>query len=66
MSDPETESGFRHGVVARIFPWGFIVIFARAILKKISNLEYLRDIALLHIETAFAPGFVSIFLVHIS
>lgn len=47
-----------HGLIAKLFHWGFVVVFAYAIFKQLNNLEELRDAALLRFEIVFAIGFL--------
>ena len=48
----------KHGIVARVFHWGFIVVFLYALLKQLDNVEQLSDPALLWFEIVFAIGFL--------
>ena len=47
---------------AKLFHWGFILIFSYGILKQIDNIDQLEDLALLKFEIIFALLFI-VFLI---
>ena len=51
-----------YSITAKLFHWGFILIFAYGIIKQIDNIEQLEDLALLKFEIVFALLFI-LFLV---
>ena len=54
----ETKPITPHSLIAKIFHWGFIVIFAYAIAKQVGNVTDLNDTTLLRFEMVFAIGFL--------
>jgi len=44
----------QHSVLAKIFHWGFVVLFLYGILKQVDDISELADIALLRFELLFA------------
>lgn len=48
----------QHGVIARVFHWGFIVVFIYALTKQLDSVDQLADAALLRFEMLFAIGFL--------
>ena len=56
----QRSNGF--SITAKLFHWGFILIFAYGIIKQIDNIEQLEDLALLKFEIVFAFLFI-LFLV---
>ena len=56
----QRSNGF--SITAKLFHWGFILIFAYGIIKQIDNIEQLEDLALLKFEIVFALLFI-LFLV---
>ena len=50
-------------ITAKLFHWGFILIFAYGIIKQIDNIEQLEDLALLKFEIAFAFLFILFLIV---
>ena len=55
-----TKSDF--SLIAKIFHWSFVILFAYGISKQIDNINQLEDLALLKFEVAFAFLFI-LFLV---
>ena len=49
-------SGF--SFIARIFHWGFIVLFAYGVVKQIDDIKELEDLVLLKFEISFALLFI--------
>lgn len=49
-----------HGLIAKIFHWGFIVVFAYALTKQLDNVTQLEDAALLRFEVIFALAFLAL------
>ena len=45
-------------LTAKLFHWGFILIFSYGILKQIDNINQLEDLALLKFEIIFALLFI--------
>ena len=44
----------QHSVLAKIFHWGFVVLFLYGILKQVDDISELADLALLRFELLFA------------
>ena len=44
----------QHSLLAKIFHWGFVVLFLYGILKQVDDISELADIALLRFELLFA------------
>ena len=44
----------QHSLLAKIFHWGFVVLFLYGILKQVDDISQLADIALLRFELLFA------------
>ena len=42
--------------IAKIFHWGFVVLFVYGVLKKVDDIGQLRDTALLRFEILFASA----------
>jgi cytochrome b561 len=47
-----------HGILAKIFHWGFAVVLIYALLKQIGDVRELADTALLNFEIIFATAFL--------
>ena len=45
-------------VSAKIFHWGFVILFAYGISKQVDNINQLEDLALLKFEITFALLFI--------
>ena len=56
LNSPRTDK--THGIVAKVFHWGFIAVFIYAIYKGLDNVEQLQDTSLLRFEIIFALGFL--------
>ena len=56
LNSPKTDK--THGIVAKVFHWGFIAVFIYAIYKGLDNVEQLQDTSLLRFEIVFALGFL--------
>ena len=54
-------SGYSH--LAKIFHWGFVVLFAYGIFKQIEDIKQLEDLALLKFEIYFAVIFILLLLI---
>ena len=54
----QRSNGF--SITAKLFHWGFILIFAYGIIKQIDNIEQLEDLELLKFEVIFALVFMFI------
>lgn len=54
----QTDTLRPHGLMAKIFHWGFIVVFAYALSKQLGNVTELEDTALLRFEGVFAVAFL--------
>ncbi|MEO1201578.1 MAG: cytochrome b/b6 domain-containing protein [Pseudomonadota bacterium] len=54
------ERAASHSLLAKVFHWGFIAVFAYGIVKRIDEVEELESMALLLHETAFAFLFLAI------
>ncbi|NET73462.1 MAG: cytochrome b/b6 domain-containing protein [Sphaerospermopsis sp. SIO1G2] len=52
-----------HSLLAKAFHWGFVLVFAYAILKQVGNVSDLADTALLRFEVVFALGFLGLLAV---
>lgn len=58
MSGTETSQPKDHSLIAKIFHWGFIVVFAYALTKQLGSVGELADTALLRFEVIFAIAFL--------
>ena len=47
-----------YSLVAKIFHWSFVILFAFGIFKQIENIDQLEDLALLKFEITFALLFI--------
>ena len=47
-----------HSLMAKIFHWGFILVFIYALTKQLDNITQLEDHALLRFEIVFAAAFL--------
>ena len=47
-----------HGLLAKLFHWGFAVLFVYAATNQIDSVDQLQDLALLRFEMAFAFSFL--------
>ncbi|EET47161.1 cytochrome b [Thalassobium sp. R2A62] len=63
MSEATKEQAREHGLIARVFHWGFIVVFVYALLKQLDAIEQLQDPDLLRFEMVFAMGFLALLAV---
>lgn len=63
--DPATQVK-PHGLVAKIFHWGFLLVFAYALTKQIGDVSELSDSALLRFEMVFALAFLALLAVRYS
>lgn len=52
-----------HGLVAKVFHWGFALVFIYALTKQLDNVEELSDGALLRFEVIFAALFLALLAV---
>ncbi|MCH2078741.1 MAG: cytochrome b/b6 domain-containing protein [Rhodobacteraceae bacterium] len=52
------ETAKKHGLVARIFHWGFILVFIYALFKQLDNIDQLSEPGLLRFEVIFAAAFL--------
>lgn len=57
-ADINTAHMKQHGLIAKVFHWGFILVFAYGLSKQLSSLDELRDTSLLHFEMIFAKVFL--------
>ena len=48
----------KYSLIARIFHWGFVFLFAYGLYKQVQDLNQLEDIALLKFEILFASFFL--------
>ncbi len=48
----------QHGLIAKFFHWGFIILFIYAILKGLDDVDQLADQAFLYFEITFATLFL--------
>ena len=53
----------RYSILAKIFHWGFVFVFAYGIFKQVDELEQLSDDSLLRFELAFATVFALMLIV---
>jgi cytochrome b561 len=60
MTQSMVQSPKPHTVLAKTFHWGFIVIFAYAVIKQVGTISDLGDTALLRFEVFFALGFLGL------
>ena len=49
--------------MAKIFHWGFIILYAYGILKQVDDISQLEDSSLLVFEVLFASAFLIIVLI---
>lgn len=47
-----------YSLIAKLFHWGFVLLFAYGIAKQVANIEELADEALLQFEIVFAASFL--------
>lgn len=47
-----------HGILAKVFHWGFIAVFLYALTKQLDSVDQLVDPALLRFEVVFAIAFL--------
>jgi len=59
----ETKEVKNYSTIAKIFHWGFILIFVYGISKQVDELEQLSDMSLLRFEMAFAAVFLIILII---
>lgn len=52
-----------HDLLAKVFHWGFIVVFVYALTKQLDEVEELEDAALLEFEMFFASFFLALVIV---
>ena len=48
----------KHSLMARIFHWGFVLLFAYGLIKQVQDLNQLEEVSLLRFEVFFAILFV--------
>ena len=60
MTPQPTDEIKNHGLVAKVFHWGFIVVFAYALTKQLDNVGQLSDRDLLRFEVIFAIAFLAL------
>ena len=51
-----------HSKTAKVFHWGFIVVFIYALTKQLDEVEELEDFSLLQYEMVFATVFIALLL----
>ena len=54
VNEKRLNSSPQHSLLAKIFHWGFVVLFLYGILKQVDSISELADIALLRFELLFA------------
>ena len=59
----ESKSAKSYSLVAKIFHWGFVLVFVYGIFKQVDELEQIADNSLLRFEMAFAASFLLLLLV---
>lgn len=59
----ETDSIQSHSLLAKVFHWGFILLFAYALTKQLGSVDELADTALLRFEIIFALAFLALLAV---
>ena len=52
-----------YSLPAKLFHWGFVVVFVYGVLKSVDNLEQLDDSSFLRFEVLFALGFILMLIV---
>mgnify|MGYP001160224415 FL=1 len=57
-----SKSAKNYSIVAKIFHWGFVLVFVYGIFKQVDELEQLADNSLLRFEMAFAAVFLTILM----
>lgn len=62
MDQNTAPSAKPHGLIARVFHWGFIVVFIYALLKQLDGIEQLAEPGLLRFEVVFALGFLGLLI----
>lgn len=63
MREPKPQTVQSHTMAAKIFHWGFIVVFIYALAKQVNDVEDLADAALFRFEGLFALGFLALLVV---
>lgn len=58
MTNPDSDAVKNHSIIAKVFHWGFIIVFLYALSKQLANVDELADAALLRFEVVFAIGFL--------
>jgi cytochrome b561 len=58
----ESKPAKSYSIVAKIFHWGFVLVFVYGISKQVDELEQLADNSLLRFEMAFAAVFLLMLL----
>ena len=58
----QSKSAKNYSIVAKIFHWGFVLVFVYGISKQVDELEQLADNSLLRFEMAFAAVFFIILM----
>ena len=59
----DIEKPKKYSYLAKIFHWGFIVIFGYGIFKQVDELEQLADLSLLKFEMIFALAFLLLLII---
>ena len=59
----ENQPAKRYSILAKLFHWGFVFVFAYGIFKQVDELEQLADDSLLRFELAFATVFALMLIV---
>lgn len=60
MKQSQVQSPKPHTLLAKAFHWGFIIVFAYAVIKQVGTVTDLSDTALLRFEVFFALGFLGL------
>ena len=59
----EVENPKKYSFLAKLFHWGFILLFGYGIFKQIDELEQLADASLLRFEMTFAVAFLFLLVI---
>jgi cytochrome b561 len=60
-SQPHSKTDY--SIIAKLFHWGFVVLFGYSVIKQVDNISLLEDSALLHFEMVFALMFLALLAV---
>jgi cytochrome b561 len=59
----QLHSEIHYSIIAKLFHWGFVILFGYGVIKQVDNIGLLEDSALLHFEMIFALIFLVLLVV---